>query len=64
MPPTPSAGHSFELMTHGPSLLSIARNGSKMNGQTDDIYVLGGENAHLRFVYKDSTTGWTWSFAP
>ena len=64
MPASPSAGDSFELMTYGSSLLTILRNSSKIAGIADDGAILGGTNAHLRFVYLNATYGWVYGGAP
>lgn len=63
LPASAAPGDSFELLTYGAGLLTIDRNGHKIAGIADDGAVPGGSNAHLRFVYLNSTYGFVYGGA-
>lgn len=63
LPAAAMPGDSFELLTYGPGLLTIDRNGHKIAGIADDGAIPGGSNAHLRFVYLNPTYGFVYGGA-
>ena len=56
LPASPSAGNTVIIKNIGAGTVTVGRNGSKIEGVTDDGDVLTGGATQL--VYVDSTNGW------
>ena len=62
LPATPSAGNIVSVSdyngTAATNAITIARNGSNINGDASDFDITKGDSA-ITFVYVDGTVGWT-----
>ena len=62
LPASPSAGNIVSVSdyngTAGTNNITIARNGSNINGDASDFDITKGDSA-VTFVYVDGTVGWT-----
>ena len=62
LPASPSAGNIVSISDYNGSAttnaITIARNGSNINGDASDINITKGDSA-ITFVYVDATVGWT-----
>ena len=61
LPATPSAGNVVAVSdyagTFNTNNLTIARNGSNINGSAND-FIIGKNNVTAQFIYVDATQGW------
>ena len=62
LPASPSAGNIVSISdyngTAGTNAITIARNGSNINGNASNYFITKGSTA-VTFVYVDATVGWT-----
>ena len=61
LPATPSAGNVVAVSdyngTAGTNNITIARNGSNINGSASD-FEISKDNSSIQFIYLDATVGW------
>lgn len=64
LPASATAGDGFVLGTYGSYAITLARNGLKIAGISDDAVIPGNTNEIFTFVYLNATYGWVYGGAP